>query len=122
MNVRLHALLAAASLALPLRAAHAQLAFRPQARLARAADAAPAPPPVAAGGYCVVSLRDGREWRSGTPPFGVQFDGRHYFFAGERELEIFAAAPSVYAPVLSGDCIVTYAETGQRVAGRVEFG
>ena len=43
-------------------------------------------------------------------------------FAGERERAIFAAAPTAYAPVLSGDCIVTFAETGERTPGQVQFG
>jgi YHS domain-containing protein len=103
-------------------AARGQLAFRPPAHAGRAAEQDAGAPPVAAGGYCVVSLRDAREWRPGAPPFGVQFDGRQYWFAGQRELEIFVAAPAVYAPVLSGDCVVTYAQTRQRVRGLPQFG
>jgi YHS domain-containing protein len=78
--------------------------------------------PLAAKGFCVVTLRDRREWRSGDPRIGAEFDGRQYRFAGERERDIFGADPTSYAPVLGGDCVVTFAESQRRVAGRFEFG
>ncbi len=82
----------------------------------------PATLPLAAEGFCVVTLRDQREWLSGLPQFGAHFDGRQYAFASPRERDIFVAAPTVYAPVLSGDCAVTFAETKKRVPGKVQFG
>lgn len=78
--------------------------------------------PVALDGYCVVSLHNQRQWVSGREQFAAAFDGRWYYFAGERERAIFAAAPETYAPVLSGDCPVTFAETGERVAGQLRHG
>jgi YHS domain-containing protein len=78
--------------------------------------------PLAAEGYCVTSLHDQQQWLRGDERFAAQFDGRQYVFAGARERDIFAAAPIVYAPVLSGDCVVTFAETGKRVPGSVKFG
>ncbi len=78
--------------------------------------------PLAADGFCVVTLHDRQAWQRGDAALGAIFDNRQYLFAGSRELEIFSAAPIVYAPVLGGDCVVTYAETGQRVAGDRKFG
>lgn len=108
--------------------AGAQLAALPQ-RVTRTVpqvfgppEAEPAKLPMAADGYCVVSLHDRREWVTGDMTTSVLFDGRQYAFASRRERDIFAAAPIVYAPVLSGDCPVTFAETGQRAAGKVQFG
>jgi YHS domain-containing protein len=80
------------------------------------------PLPVAAAGFCVVRLRDHREWTAGDLAAGGLFDGREYRFASMRERDIFAATPERYAPALSGDCVATFAETGERVAGRLEFG
>jgi YHS domain-containing protein len=78
--------------------------------------------PLAAEGFCVVTLHDQRAWQQGDPRVAVVFDGRIYRFATGRELEIFAAAPTVYAPVLGGDCLTTFAETGQRVPGKIQLG
>jgi YHS domain-containing protein len=69
-----------------------------------------------------VSLRDRQQWQPGDERFSVFFDGRRYQFATPRERDIFAAAPVAYAPVLRGDCPVTFAETGRRERGRLEFG
>jgi YHS domain-containing protein len=108
--------------------AGAQLAALPQ-RVTRTVpqvfgppEAEPAKLPMAADGYCVVSLHDRQQWVTGNMSTSVLFDGRQYAFASRRERDIFAAAPIAYAPVLSGDCPVTFAETGQRVAGKVQFG
>jgi YHS domain-containing protein len=80
------------------------------------------PVPVALGGYCVVSLRDQRQWQPGVEAWSVVFDGLRYQFPTARERDIFAAAPQSYAPMLRGDCPVTFAETGKRVRGTLECG
>lgn len=78
--------------------------------------------PLALDGFCPVTLRDRQQWQPGDASLALQFDGQRYWFAGRRELEIFAAAPMAYAPALGGDCIVTFAESGQRISGRPELG
>jgi YHS domain-containing protein len=104
-------------------AASGQPASRYAANPFQPRQAAPGPKlPVAADGFCVVTLHDRQAWQRGNPAFGALFDNRQYLFASSRELEIFGAAPIVYAPVLGGDCVVTYAETGERVAGDRQFG
>ena len=75
-----------------------------------------------ADGYCLVSLRDKQTWIQGDPKIQIVFDGKLYLFAGIRERDIFAAAPEAYLPVLDGDSIVAFAESGQRVAGELQFG
>jgi YHS domain-containing protein len=116
------------SLALPGEA-EAQRPARPLALASRQAGGSLVPLqnetpqlPLALEGFCPVTLRDRQQWQPGDAAFAVQFDGRQYWFAGRRELEIFAAAPMVYAPVLGGDCIVSFAKTGERVPGRPELG
>ncbi len=78
--------------------------------------------PLAAGGFCVVTLRDRQQWQPGDPSLAVEFDGQAYRFATRREMDIFAAAPDAYAPVLSGDCVVTLLDTNKRTAGLLELG
>ena len=78
--------------------------------------------PVAADGYSVVAIRNHRKWVESDRRLGLVFDEREYYFATERERQIFAAAPDDYAPALSGDCLVAYARTGWRVPGKIEYG
>jgi YHS domain-containing protein len=76
--------------------------------------------PVAAAGYCVVALRDQRQWRPGDAGIAAVFDGRTYLFGDRRQRDIFLARPEAYAPMLGGDCPVTFVQSGRRAAGRVE--
>ncbi|NOY40259.1 MAG: hypothetical protein GXP26_00280 [Planctomycetes bacterium] len=78
--------------------------------------------PVAAKGYSVVALRDQQKWIEGLATRHVFFDGQIYWFANQREKDIFIAAPEKYAPVLGGDCLVSYSETGKRIPGDPRFG
>lgn len=78
--------------------------------------------PVAIRGFCVVSLRDQQLWRGGTASYQQMFDGQLYYFASSRESEIFASNASRYVPALAGDCVVTFAELGERVDGNPEYG
>jgi YHS domain-containing protein len=105
---------------LGVRVANAEPATQPETAAYGKKATAPTLP-MMADGYCVVTLRDHRRWQRGNPTFGGIFDERQYLFAGQREFEIFSAAPIVYAPVLAGDCIVTFALSGQRTRGRTQF-
>lgn len=91
----------------------------PRARLT-AGD--PSPLPVLVGGYCVVSLRDRQQWQRGKGDVSAVFDGRQYRFASERQRAIFVASPASYAPMLGGDCPITFAVSGDRVHGELEYG
>lgn len=78
--------------------------------------------PVALGGFSAVALRDHQAWLPGTQKNQLVFDGQIYWFAGDRDRDIFAAAPQKYAPVLGGDCVVTFVNTGERTMGKLEYG
>ena len=47
----------------------------------------------------------------------IDHDGCRYFFADETAREEFKLSPEKFVPVLGGDCIVTFARTGDRVTG-----
>ena len=76
--------------------------------------------PVALSGFSAVALRDQQQWHMGSPRYQLVFDGQIYWFSSGRDLEIFAAAPQEYVPVLGGDCIVSFAESGQRLQGQLQ--
>jgi len=82
----------------------------------------PPPNPIAAGGFCVVTLHDHQQWIPGEEKIQASFDGQSYRFPDYRLREVFAASPERYVPVLKGDCPVTFAVTGRRVAGDLTFG
>ena len=78
--------------------------------------------PVSIAGFSAVALRDQQQWLPGSPRIQLVFDGQIYWFSDERDRDIFAANPQEYAPVLGGDCVVTYAHTGKRTLGKLEYG
>ena len=78
--------------------------------------------PVAVGGFCVVNLRDHKAWLAGKESNQLTFDGQLYWFATQRERAMFAANPQRYVPALGGDCVVTYAELGERRSGNPKYG
>lgn len=80
------------------------------------------PTVVAVEGFCLVTLRDQQQWVKGSPKIGAIRGDKRYLFSSERALAIFAAAPEQYLPVLDGDCIVTFAETGKRESGQLPWG
>lgn len=88
-----------------------------QANQARTVDA-----PLALEGYCSVCLMRGQRWVKGTSEHSVVFDGRQYLFPSENEKSAFLSAPSQYTPVLNGDSIVAYADSGKRVPGSIRQG
>jgi YHS domain-containing protein len=73
----------------------------------------------AMSGYCPVTIRTRGLWQRGKSGFKKTYDGKVYFMAGPEELAAFNANPKEYAPVLSGDSIVTYATEFARVPGSV---
>jgi YHS domain-containing protein len=73
-------------------------------------------------GYCLVSLRDHQQWVQGSPQVQAILGGKVYLFSSPRARDIFLAAPELYLPVLDGDCLVSFAETNERVAGKLECG
>ncbi|MEO8494544.1 MAG: thioredoxin family protein [Planctomycetota bacterium] len=92
--------------------------------------APPANPPQSSGGqpqislegYCPVTLVHNRVWTPGDKKWGAVHEGRVYLFAGPQQQQQFLANPHVYAPLMAGYDPVRFAETGQLVPGRREFG
>jgi YHS domain-containing protein len=80
------------------------------------------PRAAAIGGYSLVTLQDHGQWVPGNQAFAAIRDDKIYFFASPRERDIFLARPEHYLPVLDGDCIVTFAETSERVPGELQLG
>ena len=80
------------------------------------------PGALAAEGFCLVSLHEERRWVEGDPRARAVFGDKLYYFENARKRDIFVATPIRYLPVLDGDCLVTYADTGERAPGRIEHG
>lgn len=78
--------------------------------------------PVALDGYCPVCLVEMKQWVKGNSRTSVEFDGQEYLFPAAEQAEMFQANPAKFTPVLSGDDVVHYAQTGERVAGSLQFG
>lgn len=78
--------------------------------------------PVAVDGYCVVTLRERQEWLRGSEANQRVFDGKLYWFRGQRERVMFATRPRRYVPALNGDCVVTLAEHEIRQRGIPQHG
>jgi len=76
-------------------------------------------PRIALEGYCAVCIKALRQWVEGNKQFAVIFDGQKYVFGSQKQVDMFRADPFGYAPVMGGDCVVTYAANGQRTAGSV---
>ncbi|MBC8357034.1 MAG: thioredoxin family protein [Planctomycetes bacterium] len=79
-------------------------------------------PRISLEGYCPVTLVQNRVWTPGDKKWGAVHEGRVYLFAGPEQQKQFLANPHVYAPLMAGYDPVRFAETGQLVPGRREFG
>jgi YHS domain-containing protein len=75
---------------------------------------------LALSGYSPVSLHSTGAWSKGDPALTAMFDGKTYSFVNDAERQMFTADPARYVPVLGGDCVVAYAQHGQRVPGSVQ--
>ncbi len=78
--------------------------------------------PVALQGFCPVCLMDMRQWVNGNPSFAANYDGKTYLFPEQKQLDAFRKNPVQYVPQLGGDCLVHFAQTGQRVPGDLRLG
>lgn len=78
--------------------------------------------PVAMRGFCAVCLVESKHWVRGNSEFRAAFDGKFYHFPDAKALQMFQAMPGKYAPVLGGDDVVEFANTGRRIPGQLDFG
>lgn len=81
-----------------------------------------AAPKIALDRYCPVDLNDKIKWTLGQPTITAVYDERVYHFASDLNKQAFLAAPGNYIPVLGGDCAMTFATSGNRVLGDINFG
>ncbi|HYW80464.1 MAG TPA: hypothetical protein VE890_12855 [Thermoguttaceae bacterium] len=77
------------------------------------------PPAPALDGYCPVCIVQLHEWVKGSPAYQTTYDGRVYYFPGEKYKKLFLADPERFAPALGGDCVVDFARTGRRTPGSI---
>lgn len=73
-------------------------------------------------GYCPVTLIDKRSWELGDERWTVVHEGHTYLFVGQQQQQKFLKSPDLYAPLMAGHDPVRFAETGQLVPGKREFG
>lgn len=82
----------------------------------------PTQPQISLEGYCPVTLVQNRVWTPGDKKWGAVHEGHVYLFAGPAQQQQFLANPQIYAPLIAGYDPVRFAETGELVPGRREFG
>lgn len=81
-----------------------------------------AQPLVAMGGYCPVTLRTTRTWKSGSKEFAFEHDGQTFYFTAAAARDEFKSNPARYAPKLLGCDPVALADHDLAVQGNVKFG
>jgi len=77
---------------------------------------------LALDGYCPVTLRSTRSWKSGSSDITLDHDGQTFYFAAADKRDEFKAHPDRYAPRLLGCDPVVLAENDLAVRGSVKFG
>ncbi len=78
--------------------------------------------PVGLDGFCPVKLIENSEWVKGDERWGIVHRGRTYLFASADAKGRFWDDPDRYAPILSGNDPVEFAEGGGLVAGSRRHG
>jgi thiol-disulfide isomerase/thioredoxin/YHS domain-containing protein len=73
-------------------------------------------------GYCPVTLRSTRSWKSGSSDITLEHDGQTFYFTTADKRDEFKAHPDRYAPRLLGCDPVILAENDLAVRGSVKFG
>lgn len=77
---------------------------------------------LAMDGYCPVTLRSTRAWKSGSSDITLEHDGLTFYFTAADKRDEFKAHPDRYAPRLLGCDPVVLAENDLAVRGSVKFG
>lgn len=75
----------------------------------------------ALGGACPVSLYESGKVVLGKQEYSTTYDRQTYYFPSARQLAQFRANPMTYAPILNGDCVVSWANMHVRMPGKLEF-
>jgi thioredoxin-related protein/YHS domain-containing protein len=79
-------------------------------------------PQLALDGFCSVSLVEQSKWTKGDPRWGAVHKGRVYLFGSAQAQQQFMSNPDRYSPMLAGNDIVRFADSGQAVEGKREHG
>ena len=77
---------------------------------------------VAMDGYCPVTLRTTRAWKTGDKAISLEHQGQIYYFINAEKRDEFKAHPARYAPRLLGCDPVTLAENDVAIRGSTQFG
>jgi YHS domain-containing protein len=77
---------------------------------------------VAMDGYCPVTLRTTRTWKTGDKAISLEHEGQIYYFVTVDKRDQFKAHPGRYAPRLLGCDPVTLADNDVAVRGSTQFG
>lgn len=84
-------------------------------------DADPAKYAPAAGGHCVVCKVEMGESMPGKVEFAARYNGRVYFFPGDKQRQVFLANPERYATAdlaYDGECAVCRVDMNHRMPGK----
>jgi YHS domain-containing protein len=79
-------------------------------------------PPLGLDGFCPVTLTDKRIWSRGNVAWVAVHRGRTYLFVGESEQQRFLKAPDRYAPIFSGNDVVSWIDQITLEPGKREHG
>jgi YHS domain-containing protein/thiol-disulfide isomerase/thioredoxin len=73
-------------------------------------------------GYCPVTLRMTRAWKTGSSNITHEHEGQTFYFAAHEKRDEFKANPAKYAPRLMGCDPVVLSRNDLAVRGSVKFG
>jgi YHS domain-containing protein/thiol-disulfide isomerase/thioredoxin len=73
-------------------------------------------------GYCPVTLRMTRAWKTGSSDITHEHEGQTFYFAAQEKRDEFKANPAKYAPRLLGCDPVVLSRNDLAVRGSVKFG
>ena len=76
-------------------------------------------PTIGLEGYCPVCIIEMNKWVKGDAQFKTAYDGKTYFFPGDKQLQMFLADPAKYTPAAGGDCVVCLANMKKRAPGNI---
>ena len=82
----------------------------------------PAEIQVAMDGYCPVTLRTSRTWKTGSKDIALEHDGQVFYFTAAEKRDEFKAHPEKFAPRLLGCDPVVLAENDLAIRGSTKFG
>jgi YHS domain-containing protein/thiol-disulfide isomerase/thioredoxin len=77
---------------------------------------------LAMDGYCPVTLRMTRSWKTGSSDIALEHEGQTFYFAAQEKRDEFKANPAKYAPRLLGCDPVVLSQRDLAVRGSVKFG